>query len=80
MEVSKKKAEDGEREDWYVTQRSYIKELVGKNEKKVKERVQSLEIKLTSKHQHRHQHLIKCEAPKNALEKFFGFSPAHVLT
>ena len=80
MEVSKKKAEDGEREDWYVTQRSYIKELVGKNEKKVKERVQSLEIKLTSKHQHRHQHLIMGEAPKNALEKFFGFSPAHVLT
>ena len=28
MEVSKKKAEDGEREEWYVTQRSYIKELV----------------------------------------------------
>ena len=41
---------------------------------------QSLEIKLTSKHQHRHQHLIKCEAPKNALKKFFGFSHAHVLT
>ena len=81
MEVSKKKAEDGEREEWYVTQRSCIKDLVEKSEEKAKERkIPSLEIKLTSKHQHRHQHLTKCEAPKDALEKFFGFSPAHVMT
>ena len=81
MEVSKKKAEDGEREEWYVTQRSCIKDLVEKSEEKAKERkIPSLEIKLTSKQQHRHQHLTKCEAPKDALEKFFGFSPAHVMT
>ena len=38
MEVSKRKAEDGEKEEWYVTQRSYIKDLIEKNEEKVKER------------------------------------------
>jgi hypothetical protein len=42
MEVSKRKskrkAEDGEREEWYVTQRSYIKDLIEKSEEKVKER------------------------------------------
>ena len=38
MEVSKKKAEDGEREEWYVTQSSYIEEVVEKNEEKVKGR------------------------------------------
>ena len=34
MEVSKKKAEDGEREEWYVTLRSYIQELVEKTMKR----------------------------------------------
>jgi hypothetical protein len=38
MEVSKRKIEDGEREEWYVTQRSYIKDLIEKNEEKKKER------------------------------------------
>ena len=38
MEVSKRKAEDGEREEWYVTQTSYIKDLIEKREEKVKER------------------------------------------
>ena len=38
MEMSKRKAEDGEREEWYVTQRSYIKDLIEKSEEKVKER------------------------------------------
>jgi hypothetical protein len=37
-EVSKRKAEDGEREEWHVTQRSYIKDLMEKSEEKVKER------------------------------------------
>eukprot|EP00435_Cladocopium_sp_Y103_P067189 s204_g29.t1 len=38
MEVSKKKEEKGGREEWYVTQRSYIKDLMEKSEEKVKER------------------------------------------
>ena len=38
MEVSKRKAEGGKREEWYVTQRSYIKDLIEKSEEKVKER------------------------------------------
>ena len=36
MEVSKRKIEDREREEWYVTQRSYIKDLIEKNEEQIK--------------------------------------------
>ena len=37
MEVSKR-AEEGGKEVWYVTQKSYIKDMVEKSEEKVKER------------------------------------------
>jgi hypothetical protein len=85
MEVSKRKskrkAEDGEREEWYVTQRSYIKDLIEKSEEKVKKERSLLPVtKLTLKHQRLHLRWKKCEELKNVLEKYFGFSPAHALT
>jgi len=39
MEVSKRKIKDGEREEWYVTQRSYIKDLIEKNEAQIKKKI-----------------------------------------
>ena len=80
MEVSKRKIEDREREEWYVTQRSYIKDLIEKNEEQIKKRSLLPVTKLTLKHQRPHLRWKKCEELKNLLEKYFGFSPAHALT
>ena len=81
MEVSKR-AEEGEREVWYVTHRSCIKDLVEKSEEKVKER----KVPATRDQ----AHIEDPSSPplldqvreelKSALEKCCGFSPGRAQT